>query len=1176
MTKWTSDQLTAIEARGSDLLVSAAAGSGKTAVLVERVLRRLTDPKDPVDIDRFLLVTYTNAAASEMRGKLADAITARLAEDPDDMRLRRQLLLVHKARITTVHAFCLTLVREHAAALGLPPDFRLADESERTLLRDEVLEEVLEARYAAEDPGFTALCDLLTNGQDDRPLAAAVLDTFEKTRAHADPDAFLERVRAGLADAGSPAGTAHGALLLEQAREAAQYGLAFLRLALTRLHEDETLEAAYAPAITSDINQASALIAAIEQRDWDKAVELAQGLHFDRLGSIRGYEDKEFQEEIKGLREEWKTVAGEIKDKLLCVTAEQAAYDRALVRPALEALIDAVEQFAQAFAGEKQRRSLADFNDLEHFAVRLLYTDGKPSLLADRLAASFCEILVDEYQDTNGVQDAIFSAIARDNLFMVGDVKQSIYGFRLADPYIFLEKYRAFADEPQAGQGRRVVLSKNFRSRAEVLDTVNYIFRAVMSEPVGDLDYTDREALYVGADYPEQAPGVDDTELWLLDTAEDQSGTDKSVLEARLVARRIRTLLDEAFPVTDRDTGGTRPLRASDVVILMRSPKARAATYRAALAEYGLAAQTEESAGLLQTREVGVIVSFLSIIDNPRQDVQLIGVMRSPLFGFSEEELAQIRLLDRKASFYDAARMSPSDKVQAFLRGLDDLRMLSCDLPVYQLLWRIYDQTGALGLFGAMPGGAQRQRNLLSFFERARGFEQAGTRGLFRFVRLLRAMEESGDDFETVRAEGGEGAVRIMSIHKSKGLEFPVVVLADTAKRFNERDLTAPILVHPTLGFGAKCRDLTRGVRYDTLERQAVAVRMRRQAVSEELRVLYVALTRPKEKLIITCASAQFATQLSRLARLAALDRLPPYAMGSVRAPMAWILAPLLRHPRAGCLRQAVGMTAVEMDGKAPDSIAFHLMQPADLTGGVQAQPQAVSFVDLPTIPPALVYPGAVLADIPAKLTATGLKTDYKSRETAEETRPVRPAPALRRPDFEQRVRGLTPAEQGTAHHLFMQFCDFDACAAGQVAEEIARLKEKAILSPEQADAVRPERIAAFFQSDLYRKHMQAGEIRREFKFSVTVPAADYYPEAEGMAEDVLLQGVVDCLSETAKGFLIVDFKTDRVSGASVQARAEAYRPQLDAYRVAIEKIFDKPVIGRALYFFASRQTMFL
>lgn len=1174
MNQWTNDQLTAITARGSDLLVSAAAGSGKTAVLVERVIRQLTDPKDPVDIDRFLLVTYTNAAASEMRGKLADAISERLEAEPDNARLRRQLFLVHKARITTVHAFCLTLVREHAADLGLPPDFRMADDSERGMLRDEVMEDVLEGLYAAEQPGFLALTDLLTDGQNDKPLVAAILDTFEKTRAHADPDAFLEQVRDGLLDTGSPAQTAHGKLLLEQAQEAIQYGLAFLHRAVELLHEDEVLEQAYAPAFASDIEQAQALLQTIQAADWDGAVTQAQNVHFDRLGAVRGYEDKAFQEQVKGLREEWKTVAAEVHDKLLCVTTEQAAYDRALMRPALDALIDAVQTFSRAFAEEKRRRGLADFNDLEHFAVQLLYTNGKPSALADRLAQSFCEILVDEYQDTNGVQDAIFSALARDNLFLVGDVKQSIYGFRLADPYIFLQKYRAFADDPAPGQGRRVVLSKNFRSRAEVLDTVNYIFRAVMSEAVGDLDYTDREALYVGADYP-PAQGLDDTEVWVLDTAEDKSDTDKALLEARLAARRIRELIDSGFPVTDRGAQGTRPLRASDVVILMRSPKARAATYRAALAEYGLYAQTEESAGLLQTTEVGTIVSLLSVIDNPRQDVHLIGVMRSPLYGFSEEELAQIRLIDRKISFYEAARQSQSPKVQEFLHELDDLRALSCDLPVYRLLWVIYDRTGALGIFGAMPGGAQRQRNLLSFFERARGFEQAGTRGLFRFVRLLRSMEETGDDFETVRAEGGEGAVRIMSIHKSKGLEFPVVVLADLAKRFNERDLTAPILVHPSLGLGAKCRDLSRGVRYDTLERQAVAARMRQQAVSEELRVLYVALTRPKEKLILTCASAQFATQLNRLARLAALGQLPPYAMGSVHSPLAWVLAPLLRHPAAGELR-AQTEEQVEMDGKAPDGIQFFYCKPTEKEQTVCEQEPVLAFADLPDVPPDLQYTGAVLSDIPAKLTATGLKKDYKSLETTEQTRQARPAPALRRPNFEQSRRGLTPAERGTAHHLFMQFCDFDVCAVGQVQEEIQRLKEKAILSPEQADAVEPERIAAFFQSELYRNVMCAGQIRREFKFSVTVPAADYYPEVQDEQETVLLQGVIDCLSEFDDGFVLVDFKTDRIGRSAAPARAEEYRSQLDAYQTAVECIFGKPVTRRALYFFATHSTIYL
>lgn len=1173
MNQWTSDQLTAITAQGSDLLVSAAAGSGKTAVLVERVIRRLTDLKDPVDIDRFLLVTYTNAAAAEMRGKLADAIAARLELEPDNARLRRQLFLVHKARITTVHAFCLTLVREQAASLGLSPDFRLMDEGERGTLRDEVLEEVLESLYAAEDSGFLALVDLLASGQDDKPVIATVLDTFEKTRAHADPDGFLEEVRQGFMDGGSPAETPHGKLLLEQAKEAVQYGLAFLHRGLELLKEEETLEGAYAPAFHSDIRQAEQLLEAIQAADWNLAVELAQNLHFDRLGSIRGYEDKAFQEQIKGLREEWKGTAGEIRSKLLCVTTEQAAYDRALNRPALDALVRVVQKFAHAFSEEKRQRGLADFNDLEHFAVELLYTDGAPSLLAERLADTFAEILVDEYQDTNGVQDAIFQAIARDNLFMVGDVKQSIYGFRLADPYIFLDKYKSFADEPEVGVRRRVVLSKNFRSRAEVLDTVNYIFQAVMSETVGDLEYTDREALHLGASYP-QANGLCDMELWMLDTSES-NGEDKALLEARMVAKRIRKLIDSGFPVTERGAERARPLCASDVVILMRSPKARAATYRQALGEYGLYAQTEESTGLLQTTEIGTIVSLLSVIDNPRQDVPLIGVMRSPLYDFTEEELAQIRLIDRTISFYDAARQSEQPKVQVFLQELDDLRSISCDLPVYRLLWLIYDRTGALGLFGAMPGGAQRQRNLLSFFERARGFEQAGTRGLFRFVRMLRLMEERGEDFEAVRAEGSDGAVRIMSIHKSKGLEFPIVILADTAKRFNERDLTESILVHPSLGFGAKCRDLSRGVRYDTLERQAVAARMRQQAVSEELRVLYVALTRAKEKMIISCASAQFGTQLARLARLAALGELPAYAMGGMHSAMAWIVAPLLWHPHAADLR-AYSEEHVEMDGHAPDHIQFYCCKPEDLTEMEQAQETEVQFAELPSVPPALVYKDSVLADIPAKMTATGLKKGYKAAETVEETKAERPAIELRRPDFEQRVHGLTPAERGTAHHLFMQFCDFDACANGKVEEEIERLRTHCILSEEQADAVEPARIHRFFTSHLYRKQMCKGEIRREFKFSVTVPVSNYYPEASSVGDEVLLQGVIDCLSETEEGFMIIDFKTDRVGRNYIQERAEQYRTQLDAYQVAVEKIFGKPVLSRALYFFTANSTIYL
>lgn len=1183
MPQWTKDQQTAIQNRGGTLLVSAAAGSGKTAVLVERVLTRLTDPHDPVDIDRLLLVTFTSAAAAEMRERIGAALAQAAARDPQDTRLRRQLFLVHRAKITTVHALCLSLAREQAAALGIAPDFRLMDAQEGKILRAEVLEEVLDAAYERGDAGFFALCDLLTAGRDDKKLGDVILSTYEKIQAHPDPRAFLETVRQGLhADSMD---TPHAAVLLAQARAAAEHGAAFLHMAVDAVTGIDELYDTYLPALTSDLNQAERLLDALHGGDWNSCVEAAQSITFDRLKAARKFEDKAFLEEIKAMREEWKTVAKTIREKWLTVTAQEAAYDRALTAPALSALIDMVNAFEQAFSDAKRARNAADFNDLEHFAVRLLYDGGQPSALARTLSEQYAEIAVDEYQDTNAVQDAIFRALSQGerNLFLVGDVKQSIYGFRLADPSIFLQKYRAFADveEVQDDAPRRVVLGQNFRSRAAVLDACNYLFSAVMGETVGDLVYTDREALHLGMDYPDAGHARYKSEVLLLDAAglgEDEDAPDKTSLEARLVASRIRALLDEAFPVYDKETGALRPVTPGDIVILLRSPKPRAQAFIAALEQVGLTASAEERGGLLGTAEVGTMVSLLSVIDNPRQDVDLIGVLRSPLFGFSEQELADIRLTDRSISFYDAliASRGQFDKVELFLQQLDDLRTFACDQPVYRLLWEIYDRTGALGLYGALPNGAQRQSNLLAFFERARAFEAQGYRGLFAFVRLLRGMQETGEDFQTVGAETTGGAVRILSIHKSKGLEFPVVIVAGCASQFNEIDLREPVLVDKELGFGSKCRDLERGIQYDTIERTAVAVQQRREMVSEELRVLYVALTRAREKLIITAASGTLEKSLQKWAQWATLDELPQYAMGAVRTPLAWIVAPLLRHPASRALREAYALDVPE-HGTDCDAFILRVLRPDEITEA--ALPEVLRFAEQDTqgytVQPYLQYPNAFLSELPSKLTATGLGRGYRADEAAEQTPPPRREVKLRAPLFEQGQRRLTPAEVGTAHHLFMQFCDFDAAAApGGVERERRRLEEARLLSPEQAAAIDPHKIEQFFASDLYRGLMAEHPVRREFKFSVLVPAAQYFPVAEQAPEEkVLLQGVIDCLIDTPEGFVILDFKTDRVTENGIAARAEQYRAQMQAYMLAVREIFARPVCRCVLYFFHNGQS---
>ncbi len=1164
---WTNDQLRAIEERGGDLIVSAAAGSGKTAVLIERVIRRLTDAEHPVDIDRFLLVTFTNAAAAEMRMKLAAALSARLETDPLDARLRRQLLLVHRAEITTVHSFCHKLAREQAAALGLTPDFRLADEREAAILKREVLEDTLEALYEDARPDFIALTEQLLTGRDDRRLSGVVLDTYEKIQAHPDPETYLRRA-AGGGEAGSPAETPFGRVILEEARAATEYGLAFLRLAVQEMEGVEELETAYLPAFQDDIRQGEALLGKIRANDWDGAVEAARSVVRTRLKGVRGFPDKEFLEELKGLRKEWQGCTDRIAGRLLNVTAAEAAVDRGLTAGALRGLADAVLTFSERFTAEKRRRRLADFNDLEHFAVRLLLEDGRPTALAETVGARYEEIMVDEYQDTNAVQDAIFGALGRRNLFMVGDVKQSIYGFRLANPYLFLQKYQTSADEPEADEPRRVVLSKNFRSRRQVLDSTNYWMQALMRESVGDLEYTEREMLYQGAEYPEPDDPRYNTEVLLLDTAGLDEGASKTEAEAALAAARIDRLLREKLPVFDRARGIVRPVEAGDIVILMRSPKSKAAAYRGALAAYGLSTRTEETEGLLQTAEVGAMVSLLAVIDNPRQDIDLIGVMRSPLYGFTEQELADIRLCDKKAPYYDAVRLAAETDAHAaaFLERLARLREFACDQPVYRLLWQIYDETGALALYGALPNGAQRRKNLLSFFERARAYEAQGFRGLFGFNRLLRGMLEAGEDFDAVKADAGSGAVRLMSIHKSKGLEFPVVVLADCAKNFNEQELTDPILVHPELGLGAKVRDLQRGVQYPSLERQAIAARIRREAVSEELRILYVALTRAKEKLILTAASGQLTSLLKKWGRLAAMERLPDYAVGAVRTPLAWLLAPLLRHPAAECLREAA-QAAIPMDVNAPEAFEIALCQPQETETREAVEAQAEPEAAAVEIAPELAYPAAFLADLPAKLTATGVKHTFKAEEAAEETPPPRRGARLRRPFFEEKP--LSPTERGTAHHLFLQFAKYEGLDTPEgVARELGRLRERKILSAEQADAIDLAKILGFFRSRLYQEGFAAARVRREFKFSVLIPAARYYKEAEAVPEEeILLQGVIDCLLETEAGFTVVDFKTDRVRKTNVAARAESYREQLDAYRLAVETVFGRPVIRQVLFF---------
>ena len=1173
----TEEQQAAVDNRGGGLLVSAAAGSGKTRVLVERLLARM---EEGADVDRFLVITYTKAAAAELRGRIVEEISDRLALRPADGHLRRQATLVYKAGISTIHAFCAQLLRECGHLLDLDPDFRLCDEGEAGILMLRALNDVLDKRYEAMDSDFAQLVDTMSAGRDDARLVQIVLDIRGRVQAHPNPAAWLAQQERTFALEGvtDPVQTPWGELLLTDAAGQASYWRRRMEEARDLCERDANLLANYGDSVAQTAQALQQFEEAAAQ-GWDAARNLLP-IPFPTVGRKKMVDDPAAVERVKAIRTACKKRLEKLED-WFADSGEDLLADLRTVYPAMRGLFALVRDFEEAYAAEKARRGLVDFSDLEHMAVRLLVgEDGQPTELARQWSTRYDEIMVDEYQDTNEVQNAIFSALSKNgtNLFMVGDVKQSIYRFRLADPTIFLGKYRAFKPYTEAGEGeeRRVILSRNFRSRPEVLEGCNDLFRAVMSVPFGEMEYADDQALYPGASYePDPAYCVElDALDGDIDGEEGAEKVSRDLLEARFAARRIQELLDEGFTVSDGE-GGARPVRPSDMVILLRSPNTVLRHYARALAERDILWEAEGGGDFFGSTEISVALSLLQIVDNPRQDVALISVLRSPVYGFSADRLAEIRSASPDTDFYAALEADDGEDSRAFLAELDDLRFGSGDMSSHQLLWHIYDRTNLLGIFGAMEEGEARQGNLLALAELARQFEGAGHKGLFRFLTYLTRLRENGNTLTPPTPGRTGGGVRIMSIHKSKGLEFPVVLLCGLARRLNREDMSRPILFHPKLGVGPKGLDVERGIEYPTLARMAVARQLEREMMAEELRLLYVAMTRAKEKLILSVALTGGGKDMEKLAGDSGYP-VDPQVLLACQSVGQWVLLHALCRPEAGALRRAAGQEVAipeaplgpQWDIRFVDGTALTQAPPRRWMAPEREIEENEDGTDLTGLL-RWTYPHGAEVAIPSKLTATQLKGRALDEEAAEEApRPSRPL-SFGRPRFAAEELGLTAAQRGTALHQVLQYIDFERSETVEgVRAEISRLVEQQYITPQQGEAVDPAPIAAFFQSDLGQDLLSSVSLRREFKFSILEPAHRYYPQA-GEGEQVLFQGVVDCYYETLEGITVVDFKTDRVTKATLAHRAEHYRPQLEAYSRALEEITGKRVIRRVLWFFA-------
>ena len=1174
----TPQQLGAVEDRGGSLLVSAAAGSGKTKVLVERVFAYLRE--EHCHIDDFLIITFTRAAAAELRSKLAAELARRVAAEPENGHLRQQMFRVYQADIKTVDGFCASLLREHVHLLepvdgrSLTPDFRILDESECTLLKERALEQALEhfyQRIEQGDEGCRLLAETLGFGRDDRGLALLVPEVHAKLQSHPYPEKWLAQAAEGWRELPQRlADSVYGRTIMDDTVRRALYWAGRLERAARDMEGCQPVFDAYADRFLEAAAQLREYETAA-QKGWDEMSRV--DVTFRKLGAVRGEENGDSKAAAKAVWDKCKAAVKKLSAPYQTAESELLDDLRAIA-PAMEALLELTADFDRRFQAEKVRRNAMDFSDQEHYAVRLLAgEDGTPTELGEQVSHRYREIMVDEYQDTNEVQNCIFRAVSRqgENIFAVGDVKQSIYRFRLAEPGIFLEKYRTYLDAEDAapGQPRRRVLSRNFRSRREVLDAANFVFAAIMSREMGELDYTEEQYLHFGAAYYPDAPERE-TEFHYLsveDTPEQRF--DRAEAEARFTARRIRQLLDEGFPVRGGD-GGLRPVEPEDIVILMRSPSARLAVFTAALEREGIPCDGGESEDFFSAMEIAVVLSLLEIVDNPRQDVPLIAVLRSPLVGMSADRLAEIRALQPEGDYYEALCRDEGEDAQAFLSLLRELRHASREMAADKLLWYCYDRCRVEAIFGAMADGAQRQARLTALYDYVRRLVQSGRTGLFDCVSHLRRLLENGDA-PAITAARASGGVRIMSVHKSKGLEFPVVVLADLNRSFNRQDLDRPVLVHPQLGVGAERVETERRIRYDTVSKSALALTLEREAKAEELRILYVAMTRAQEKLIMVCSRKNPEKHLRELAALTELP-VPPEAVSGANCPGDWLLLTLLNTFQASELHGFAGVRPSELT-EAPAGVTVHLHRIGGEETEGAASPAAEDAGESPDTTPdtaslGFVYGHRAATVTPSKVTATQLKGRAIDEEIAEGTLPRRRESAPERPRFLQEKRGLTGAERGTAMHLVMQFLPLDTAAEPRaVAEVIGGLRRRRLLTPEQAAALDVPVLVRFLASPLAERIRNAPRLWREYRFALLTDAGIYDGDAAG--EEMLLQGVADCVFETESGLAVVDFKTDRVQTAEVQRRAEVYRAQLDAYAGALSRILERPVTERILYFFA-------
>lgn len=1188
---WTPEQLRAIKEKGSNILVAAAAGSGKTAVLVERIIRRICDAENPVPVDRLLVLTFTEAAASEMKRKIADAISKRIKDEPQNAYLREQGILVHSAHISTIHAFCKSIIQNNIHHTTLPSDFTLIDDTENSVLRNQALDSVLERYYEKieKKDGFRDLTVGYGGIKSDDNLRSTVLKLHDFVRSLAYPEKWLKAAAdeyKKVVNTNTIDNTVWEKLLLDichdlssEIRDSLEVIMALIEKDVPRDHKCYEY---YADMYYSFISLFTPVL-----KKTATYHDISKALNEFTIGTFRsksGIDDAL----IRALTDIRDNIIKEcLKDmSALIFAADTESLEKIIeCSPRIKALKQLVRQTERLHKALKRERSSLDFGDLEHEMIGLISTkSGEPTKIALELQNKFDEILVDEYQDTSNIQDTMFRLLSKDNknIFMVGDLKQSIYRFRNAAPDIFAEKYREYL---KGNGGTCIRLFKNFRSRPQVIDSVNGLFSSIMKRDTGGLDYTNEEYLIYGADYADNC-GDFTTELLLTDVdkknyPDEYLEYSSNQLEAITVAKRIRNMVDnQELMVKDKATGIPRPVRPGDITILIRN-KRKAVELGEILGEYGISSYSEIGQSFLDTIEVMTVLSFLQIIDNPRQDVPLIAVLRSALFDFSPDELCEIRLF-AKGDFYDAlctAADNGNKKARYFLSVLHDFRKNASHTGVDEIIHRICYEHHYMSLVGSMPNGKLRQANLNLLYETGASFERGGLSGLFHFMAYIETIRETGKDLVAAKLFSDDtDTVSIMTIHKSKGLEYPVVILYGTEQYFNESDASKAVIWHEDAGIAMDYVDTLNRVRYSSLPKLLLKDRIKRQQRAEEMRLLYVALTRAKEKLII---SAPIDSRRANWKK-AVFSKEGNIMPGFIRRCLCtrdWILSAFLSHPDCLKLRDAAERADILPKSDSGFNLNVHWVNHA--SAPLVFTPSAEDVADCKATNSGAennisgrldyVYPHTELSMTPFKLSVSEIK-----RRLMPDNNYVPSLPALNTTILTE-ASEIGAAEIGTITHYVMQHLNFnETSSVEEIQNQLSAMVLNGIITKRQMEVVSCDSIHSFFKSPLGMRLKNADRIEREFDFYMEIPANIINPKVpkDDKDEPVLLQGIADCVFFEGDNVVLLDYKTDRVSEENIEARANSYQTQIDYYAKALESILKKPVSERYLYFLTINKTI--